>query len=170
MSAVSKLWVFSVFLSLLVMLLLGLSLVWLRIERVDLAYILKQKQTELDNKESLVAKLVVERNTYLTPERLRQVAKAQGLGPVRPGQMRKLSEAGEEIGSPLAAQSQAKPAEPKGKAKAKQTENKEALSQKKSGKAGKVVQAAKDKPKIKSGEQIQMQGKGAVKPEPVIEN
>nr|WP_279355771.1 hypothetical protein [Fundidesulfovibrio agrisoli] len=87
--------------SVLVFLGLGLGLTWVNIERVDMAYELKRLQTEIVAQESLISKLEVERNTMLTPERLRVLATQYGLTQARPGQIRRLGAAGEEIASPV---------------------------------------------------------------------
>lgn len=69
-------------------LLLGLSSVWLNIERMDLAYDLDKLQKELDARTALAAKLEVERNNLISPYRLKRLAVMYGLVPVGPGQMR----------------------------------------------------------------------------------
>ena len=98
---VTKEWALSVAFSLLVLLALGLALTWVNIERVDMAYELKRLQTDIDAQQALIGKLEVERNTLLTPERLRTLAREYGLNHARPGQIRRLSEAGEELPSPV---------------------------------------------------------------------
>ncbi len=95
MNAMSKEWGLSVAFSLFLMLVFGLGLVWLNIERVDLAYDLNQIQRDINETESLVAKLEVERNTLVTPERLRALAAHYGLGQARAGQIRRISDAGD---------------------------------------------------------------------------
>jgi len=71
-------------------LLLALAVVWLNIERMHLAYELKQLQTELERKTDLHAKLKVERMNLLSSARLRLLAEESGLHPARPGQIRTL--------------------------------------------------------------------------------
>lgn len=71
-------------------LLLALGVVWLNIERVDLAYELKQLQTELARKNDLHAKLEVERMNLLSSARLRALADEIGLRPAGAGQIRTL--------------------------------------------------------------------------------
>ena len=88
--------------SLALLLVFGLGLVWVNIERVDLAYELNKIQRQIDERESLTAKLEVERNTLVTPSRLRELAKEHGLGPARPGQIRRVAANGEIEASPLA--------------------------------------------------------------------
>jgi cell division protein FtsL len=69
-------------------LVLGLSSVWLNIERMDLAYDLNKLEKELANRTALVAKLELERNNLISPYRLKRLAALYGLVPVGPGQMR----------------------------------------------------------------------------------
>lgn len=101
MKGVSKEWALSMIFSLVCFLALGLSLTWVNIERVDMAYELRRLQTEIDSQEALISKLEVERNTMLTPERMRTLARDYGLCQARPGQIRRLSETGEEMASPV---------------------------------------------------------------------
>jgi hypothetical protein len=67
-------------------------MVWLNVERVDMAYGLKKLQVELDSKQSHASKLEAERDNLLSPYRLRELAEGLGLGPARPGQIRRLEE------------------------------------------------------------------------------
>lgn len=98
---VTKEWAITMAFSVLMFLALGLGLTWVNIERVDMAYELKRLQTEIMAQEALISKLEVERNTMLTPERLRVLAGQYGLTQARPGQIRRLSENGEEMPSPV---------------------------------------------------------------------
>lgn len=83
------------FAGLLVMLLaVGLSLVWMNIERWDMAYRIERLERELEEKSSLVAKLEVEKGNLLSPQRLRRLAEEFDLAQARPGQIRHL-EAGQ---------------------------------------------------------------------------
>lgn len=102
MNTLSKEWALSVAFSLFLMLVFGLGLVWLNIERVDLAYDLNQIQRNIGETEALVAKLEVERNTLITPQRLRALAAHYGLGPARAGQIRRISDSGDVTFSSLA--------------------------------------------------------------------
>ncbi|MFP5223016.1 MAG: hypothetical protein ACLGSA_12065 [Acidobacteriota bacterium] len=97
----TKEWALTLGFSVLTLLALGLGLTWVNIERVDMAYELKRIQTEIDSQEALISKLEVERNTLLTPERLRILATQYGLTQARPGQIRRLSQSGEELASPF---------------------------------------------------------------------
>jgi cell division protein FtsL len=72
-------------------LVLGLMVVWVNIERLDLAYELKQLQTELERKTDLQAKLEVERMNLLSSSRLRTLAEESDLRQARPGQIRILT-------------------------------------------------------------------------------
>ena len=101
MSALSKEWAVSMAFSLILMLVFGLGLVWLNIEKVDLAYDFNTMQKQIDEKETLIAKLEVERNTLITPGRLREVARQYGLGPAKPGQIRRVSATGEVEAAPI---------------------------------------------------------------------
>ncbi len=67
---------------------LGLTLVWLNIERVNMAYELKKLQAEVTKLEAHEAKLTVERDNLLSPYRLRKLAKDYGLEEAGTGQMR----------------------------------------------------------------------------------
>lgn len=70
---------------------LALSVVWINIERMDLAYKLKQLQTELERKTDLHAKFEVERMNLLSSARLRALADEVGLLQAGPGQIRTLT-------------------------------------------------------------------------------
>lgn len=69
---------------------LGLSLVWVNIERVDLAYELKTLERELQEKRDQYAKLQVERHYLLAPATLRERAEKAGLRPPSREQIRML--------------------------------------------------------------------------------
>ncbi|EHJ47541.1 hypothetical protein DFW101_1533 [Solidesulfovibrio carbinoliphilus subsp. oakridgensis] len=114
MSTLSREWGISMAFSIALLLVFGLGLVWLNIERVDLAYELNKMQRQIDDVETLSAKLEVERNTLITPSRLREVAKEYNLGPARPGQIRRVTATGEVEASPLVTMAE----DPKAKAKA----------------------------------------------------
>jgi cell division protein FtsL len=101
MSALSKEWAISMAFSITLLLIFGLGLVWLNIERVDLAYELNKIQRQIDEVETLTAKLEVERNTLITPLRLREVSREYNLGPARPGQIRRVNGTGEVETAPL---------------------------------------------------------------------
>lgn len=81
-------WVLMFFCVIAGTLILGLSSVWLNIERMDLAYDLSKLEKELGNRAALVSKLELERNNLISPYRLKRLAAIYGLVPVGPGQMR----------------------------------------------------------------------------------
>ena len=101
MNVLSREWAISMAFSIALLLIFGLGLVWLNIERVDLAYELNKIQRQLDDVETLTAKLEVERNTLTTPSRLREMAMQYGLGPAHPGQIRRVSQSGQVEASTL---------------------------------------------------------------------
>ncbi|NLW80783.1 MAG: hypothetical protein GXY42_03810 [Desulfovibrionales bacterium] len=80
----------SVGLMFLVTIALGLGLVWVNIERVDLAYELKSLERELQEKQEQNSKLQVERHYLLAPATLRVRAEMAGLKPPRRDQIRTL--------------------------------------------------------------------------------
>jgi hypothetical protein len=100
----SREWAFSMAFSLLLMLVFGMGLVWLNIERVDMAYEITRLQGEIDQSTALSAKLEVERDTLITPGRLRELAVQFGLGPAKSGQIRWVGENGETLGETRAAE------------------------------------------------------------------
>jgi len=134
MGALSKEWAISMAFSIVLLLVFGLGLVWLNIERVDLAYELNKMQRQIDDVETLSAKLEVERNTLITPSRLREVAREYGLGPARPGQIRRVSQSGTVETSPLLATAEDQdgritakaPAKPAGEASQSKTKGRKA--------------------------------------------
>lgn len=69
---------------------LGLTLVWLNIERTKLAYRMRTLQHEVDARIDLNAKLSVEREHLLSPRELGKKAEVMGLGPAKTGQIRRL--------------------------------------------------------------------------------
>jgi cell division protein FtsL len=71
---------------------LGLALVWVNIERVDLAYELKTLERELQEKQDQHSKLQVERHFLLAPASLRARAETAGLRPPNRDQIRTLQE------------------------------------------------------------------------------
>ena len=69
----------------------ALLVAWVSIERLDLAYQLKQLQSELERKTDLQAKLEVERMNLLSSSRLRVLAEENDLRQAKPGQIRILN-------------------------------------------------------------------------------
>ena len=92
---------------------LGLTLVWLNIERTKLAYRTRTLQHEMDERIDLNAKLSVEREHLLAPRELGKKAERMGLGPARTGQIRRLDSQGEQ--HPVPGVQDGRPAGPKGK-------------------------------------------------------
>ena len=69
---------------------LGLTLVWMNIERTKMAYRMRTLQREADEQTELNAKLSVEREHLLSPRILGGKATGMGLGPAKAGQIRRL--------------------------------------------------------------------------------
>lgn len=92
---------------------LGLTLVWLNIERTKLAYRMRALQHEVDERIDLNAKLSVEREHLLSPRELGKKAELMGLGPAKTGQIRRLDSQPET--STASGAQNARPAGSKGK-------------------------------------------------------
>jgi cell division protein FtsL len=101
MGSLTREWAVSMAFSIVLLLVFGLGLVWLNIERVDMAYELNKMQRQTDEVDALVAKLEVERNTLITPSRLRELARQYEMGPARPGQIRRVGASGEVASAPM---------------------------------------------------------------------
>ncbi|MCL1939076.1 MAG: hypothetical protein FWG04_00235 [Desulfovibrionaceae bacterium] len=71
---------------------LALTLVWLNIERTKLAYRVRTLQSEVAQITDLNAKLGIEREHLLSPHELGKKAERMGLGPAKPGQIRRLQD------------------------------------------------------------------------------
>ena len=71
---------------------LGLSLVWLNIERTKLAYQVRTLQHEMEQVLDLNSKLSIEREHLLSPHELGRKAEKMGLGAAKPGQIRRMQE------------------------------------------------------------------------------
>lgn len=71
-------------------LLLGLTVVWLRVERTHSSVAIRQVQEKLAKTKSQAAKLEVERNHLASPERLKEKAREFGLSEAASGQIRRL--------------------------------------------------------------------------------
>jgi cell division protein FtsL len=72
-------------------LLLGLSLVWVNIELVDLSYSIKKMQATLQEEKNLKAKLELECVNLMSSYRLREKAEEFGLQPPKASQIRKMN-------------------------------------------------------------------------------
>lgn len=77
-------------LNLVVALVLGIALVWMSIERVQIAYEQRTLATKKQELAILVDKLKTERNNLISPYNLRKLADTYNLRPARPGQLRHL--------------------------------------------------------------------------------
>lgn len=74
---------------------LALSLVWLNLERTNLAYRVRELQNQVQKGLDLNSKLFIERDHLLSPKELDKKAGPMGLGAARPGQIRRIHEDGE---------------------------------------------------------------------------
>lgn len=83
-------WIIGVVLSMVTCLTLGLTAVWINIERVDIAYGLQKLQREVERQEAHRAKLELERDNLTSPYRLRVMSEKLGMRPAEPGQIRRL--------------------------------------------------------------------------------
>ncbi len=83
-------WLLLLFLSLLFSLFMGLTLVWVSIERTDMAYTIRQLHNQLDERLVLRTKLEVERDRLLSPYILGRKAVDLGMREARPGQIRRM--------------------------------------------------------------------------------
>jgi hypothetical protein len=82
--------VLALILSVAFMAAIGLLLVWLNLERTKLAYKARNLQHEVEQARDLNSKLSVEREHLLSPAQLGKKAEALGLGPAKPGQIRRM--------------------------------------------------------------------------------
>ncbi len=67
-----------------------LTIVWINIEKVDIAYTVHELQGDMLKKEALIEKLRVEQDTFFSPLQLLALAKDFNLKPANPGQLRKI--------------------------------------------------------------------------------
>lgn len=72
---------------------MGLTLAWCNIERLDLAYRVRQVQSELEARLALAAKFEVERASLLSPYRLQEKAREYGMQSATQGRIRRLDRA-----------------------------------------------------------------------------
>lgn len=82
-------WLLTLVVSLLFSLIMGLCLVWVSIERTDMAFSLRQLKADVERRAVLQTKLEVERDKLLAPSVLSQKAVQFGMREARPGQIRK---------------------------------------------------------------------------------
>ncbi len=83
-------WLLMLALGLLSCMVMGLILVWSNIERMDTTYFINMQQNALRERQSLQAKLEVERERLLSPYELRRKAKDFGMREPKPGQIRRM--------------------------------------------------------------------------------
>ena len=68
----------------------GIFLIWMSIDRTDLAYNIHRVQKDLGNGQGHIVKLEVERDSLLSPYELDKKARELGLSIADPGQVRRL--------------------------------------------------------------------------------
>lgn len=85
-------WFLLVIISTMAALLMGIMLVWLSIERTDMAYSIRQMRITFESRAALKSKLEVERERLLTPFELSRHAVRLAVREARVGQIRHLAE------------------------------------------------------------------------------
>jgi len=83
--------IWMIFIASLSAFLLGLGLVWVNIELVDISYDIEKLQNSLKKEEELNSKLKVEKMNLMSSSRLRDKASEFGLKPPKANQIRKLN-------------------------------------------------------------------------------
>lgn len=83
-------WLLILMISLLFSFSAGLFLIWMSIERTELAYNTYKIQNELNSGEGHIVKLEVEKDSLLSPYELDKKAQELGLRIADPGQVRRL--------------------------------------------------------------------------------
>lgn len=83
-------WYFLLSVNILLAIVLSLTLVWVSIERMDANYFINLERAKLRDKQSLHAKLEVERERLLSPYELRINAERLGMKAPEPGQIRRM--------------------------------------------------------------------------------
>ena len=86
----ASVWLFALIISLLLSFSAGLFLIWMSIDRTDLAYTIHRIQKNLANDQGHIVKLEVERDSLLSPYELDKKAQELGLKIADPGQVRRL--------------------------------------------------------------------------------
>ncbi len=89
-NALRRVWAFCTVCLFISAVILGLALVWLNLERVDLGYKHKARLDLLAERRSMGEKLEVEKERLLSPQILMQKARAMGKNDARPGQVRRM--------------------------------------------------------------------------------
>ncbi|MFO7817334.1 MAG: hypothetical protein ACQES5_07915 [Thermodesulfobacteriota bacterium] len=75
--------------SFFLLIILGLTRVWVNVERVDMSYELEKMREALEKNLDLRSKLIVERDNLLSSCNLQEIAREQGLKEPKTGQIRK---------------------------------------------------------------------------------
>lgn len=83
-------WSFLLSANILAAIVLGIILVWVSIERMDINYFINLEQVRLREKQSLHGKLLVEKERLLSPYELRIKAEKLGMKAPKPGQIRRI--------------------------------------------------------------------------------
>ena len=83
-------WLLLLMISLLFSFSTGLFLIWMSIDRTELAYNILKTQNELDSGKGHIVKLEVEKDSLLSPYELDKKAQELGLRIADPGQVRRL--------------------------------------------------------------------------------
>lgn len=84
-------WLVSLILMCMLTLVLLLSIVWLKVEQVNMGYALKELQVSVNKKQAHTARLQLERDNLLSPYRLKREASRLGMQPAQVGQIRRMS-------------------------------------------------------------------------------
>ena len=90
MSQSSGGWFLLLIISVLFSLVTGLAMIWMSIDRADIAFNIGQLQRELNQRTALRDKLEIERDRFLAPGDLRRHAEKFGMHEAGPGQVRHL--------------------------------------------------------------------------------
>ncbi len=88
----SNAWLIMLMISLLFSFSVGLFMVWMSVDRTELAYNIYKAQNSLESSLGHITKLEVERDSILSPYELDKRAKDLGLVVADPGQIRRISE------------------------------------------------------------------------------
>ena len=88
----TKVWLLALIISLLLSFSAGLFLIWMSINRTDLAYEIHKIQKDFSNGQGHIVKLEVERDSLLSPYELDKKAQNLGLSIADPGQVRRLTD------------------------------------------------------------------------------
>ncbi len=86
----ANIWLIALMISLLFSFSVGLFLIWMSIDRNELAYNLYKTQNALESSRGHIVKLEVERDSILSPYELDKKAAELGLVVAGPGQIRRI--------------------------------------------------------------------------------